>query len=162
MAWFAVVVTPGVGYAPLFPALVLMGAGSALFFAPLAAITMGAVEPRDQGQASGTVNTIRELAVVLGVAALGVAFAAQGGYSSAGEFIAGFVPSMWLAAALAASGALVAMALPGAVPAPDMSSKWRAGSGSRETTTPQISSSPASAHSDGTNEPDDVRVTAIR
>ena len=162
MAWFALVVTPGVGYAPLFPALVLMGAGSALFFAPLAAITMGAVEPSDQGQASGTVNTIRELAVVIGVAALGVAFAARGGYSSAGEFIAGFVPSMWVAAALAASGALVAITLPGPVPPPDMSSKWRAGSGSRETTTPQTSSSPASTHNDGTNEPDDVRVTSIR
>ena len=162
MAWFAPGRHAGVGYAPLFTALVLMGAGSALFFAPLAAITMGAVAPSDQGQASGTVNTIRELAVVIGVAALGVAFAARGGYSSAGELIAGFVPSGWPAAALAANGALVAMTLPGAVPAPDFSSKWRAGSGSRETTTPQISSSPARAHSDGTNEPDDVRVTAIR
>jgi EmrB/QacA subfamily drug resistance transporter len=162
MAWFASAVTPGVGYAPLWPPLVLMGAGSALFFAPLAAITMGAVEPHDQGQASGTLNTVRELAVVLGVAVLGAVFAARGGYSSAGEFVAGFVPSMWLASALAASGALVTITLPGAVPPPDMSSKWRAGSGRRETTTPQISNSPASAHSDGTNEPDEVRVTAIR
>jgi len=154
LAWFAVVVTPGVGYSSLLPPLALMGAGSALFFAPLAATTLGAVDPRDHGQASGTVHTIREVAVVLGVASVGVVFAARGGYSSSTAFIAGFVPSMWLGAALAGIGAMVAWALP--------SARWCAGSGSRETTTPQTSNSPASTHSDGTNEPDDVRVTAIR
>lgn len=61
---------------------------------------------------SGTVHTIREVAVVLGVALLGVVFAASGGYSSSRAFIPGFVPAMWMGAALAAVGAVVAWALP--------------------------------------------------
>jgi MFS family permease len=112
LSWLALVVAPGVAYRTLLPGLVLMGTGSALFFAPLAAATMGAVAPHDRGQASGTVHTIRELAVVLGVALLGLVFAAQGGYDSSTQFIEGFVPAMRLAAALAAIGAAVAFVLP--------------------------------------------------
>jgi EmrB/QacA subfamily drug resistance transporter len=112
LAWFALAVVPGVGYPTLVPPLVLMGAGSAVFFAPLAAATLGAVAPHEHGQASGTVHTFREVAVVLGVAALGLVFARYGGYSSPARFVAGFVPAMRLAAVLAAVGVVVALVLP--------------------------------------------------
>lgn len=113
LAWLAAVVTPAVNYAMLVPALVLMGTGSALFFAPLAAATLGAVAAHEQGQASGAVNVIREVAVVLGVAALGVVFTAHGGgYTSRAQFVTGFVPAMRLGAVLAAVGAAAAFALP--------------------------------------------------
>ena len=49
----------------------MLGAGSALFFAPMAATVLGAVTPHEQGQASGAATAVRELAVVLGIAVLG-------------------------------------------------------------------------------------------
>jgi hypothetical protein len=83
-----------------------------VFFAPLTTAMLSAVAPEEQGQASGAATAIRELAVVLGVAGLGLVFAGHGGYTSRADFTAGFVPAMWLAAGLAAAGLLAAVALP--------------------------------------------------
>jgi len=106
LGWLAAVVTPAVSYGFLVPALVLAGAGSALFFAPLASAMLSAVAPEEHGQASGAANAIRELAVVFGVAVLGLVFAGHGGYASRTDFVHGFVPAIWLAAGLAAVGVL--------------------------------------------------------
>ena len=43
--------------------------------APLTAAILSAVEPREQGQASGAAAAIREVAVVIGVTGLGLVFA---------------------------------------------------------------------------------------
>lgn len=43
---------------------------------------------------------------------LGLVFAGHGGYASRADFTAGFVPAMWLAAAVAAAGLLAAVSLP--------------------------------------------------
>jgi MFS family permease len=83
-----------------------------VFFAPLATAMLSAVAPEEQGQASGAATAIRELAVVFGVAVLGLVFAGHGGYASRADFTAGFVPAMWLAAGLAAAGLLAAVSLP--------------------------------------------------
>jgi hypothetical protein len=88
------------------------GAGAAVFFAPLATAMLSAVTPEEQGQASGAATAIRELAVVFGVAGLGLVFAGHGGYASRADFAGGFVAAMWLAAGLAAAGVLAAVALP--------------------------------------------------
>ena len=53
LAELASVVAPGVAYVALVPGMAAMGAGSALFFAPVAATVLGAVAPTEQGQASG-------------------------------------------------------------------------------------------------------------
>jgi hypothetical protein len=108
----AAVTGPDVAYVLLVPAMIMMGGGSALFFAPVAAAVLGAVAPHEQGQASGIATVVREIAVVLGVAVLAAVFAAHGDLGSPARFIAGVVPAMWLAAALAAAGVLVALALP--------------------------------------------------
>ena len=50
--------------------------------------------------------------MVAGVAVLSLVFTAHGGYASRRDFTSGFVPAMWLAAALAAAGVLAAVALP--------------------------------------------------
>jgi EmrB/QacA subfamily drug resistance transporter len=112
LAWLALVARPGVDYGLLLPALVLMGAGAALFFAPLATVTLGAVAPPEHGIASGTTTAVRELAVVLGVAVLGSVFARFGGFGSPEQFAAGFAAALGVAAALAAAAGLAALALP--------------------------------------------------
>jgi EmrB/QacA subfamily drug resistance transporter len=111
-AWLALVVRPGVGYAELLPALILMGAGLPLFWAPIANASLGAALPQEQGQASGVATAVRELAIVFGVAVLASTFAAHGDYASPPGFVAGFVPAMWLATGLVTAGVLVASALP--------------------------------------------------
>ena len=112
LGWLAAVVTSAVPYVFLVPPLVLAGTGSAVFFAPLATAMLSAVAPEEHGQASGAATAIRELAAVFGVAVLGLVFAGHGGYASRADFVAGFVPAMWLAAGLAAAGVLAAVALP--------------------------------------------------
>ena len=114
LGWLAAVVTPDVPYGLLVAPLALAGAGVAVFFAPLTTAMLSAVTPEEQGQASGAATAIRELAVVFGVAVLGLVFAGHGGYASRADFTAGFVPAMWLAAGLTAAGVLAAVALPGA------------------------------------------------
>jgi MFS family permease len=112
LGWLAAVVTPDVPYGLLVAPLALAGAGAAVFFAPLTTAMLSAVRPQEHGQASGAATAIRELAVVFGVAVLGLVFAGHGGYASRADFTAGFGPAMWLAAALAAAGVLAAVALP--------------------------------------------------
>ena len=111
-AGLAAVTAPGVAYAALVAPLLLMGAGSGLFFAPVAAAVLGAVPPHEHGAASGVSTTVRELAVVLGVTVLGAVFAAHGDLGSPARTLAGVAPALWLAAALAAAGIPVALALP--------------------------------------------------
>ena len=118
LGWLAATVTPTVSYGYLVPPLVLAGAGSALFFAPLASAMLSAVPAEEHGQASGAATAIRELAAASGVAVLGLVFAEHGGYASPADFVDGFVPAMWLAAGLAAGGLLAAAALPRAAARP--------------------------------------------
>jgi EmrB/QacA subfamily drug resistance transporter len=112
LGWLAAAVRPDVSYGLLIAPLVLAGAGAAVFFAPVASATLSSVAPEEHGQASGAATAIRELAVVLGVAVLGLVFAGHGGYASRQDFVHGFVPAMWLGAGLAAAGVLAAAALP--------------------------------------------------
>jgi hypothetical protein len=107
--WLAAFTRPGVGYAVLLPALIMVGAGLPLFWAPIANASLSAARPDEQGQASGTATAVRELAIVLGVAVLASIFAAHGSYATPMGFIAGFRPAMWLAAGLATAGLLVTL-----------------------------------------------------
>ena len=91
-------------YPALVPALVAIGAGSGLFFAPVAAAVLAAVGPDDHGRAAGVAGATRELAAVLGVALLGAVLAGHPG-------VAGMRTAMGIGAALAASGALAALAI---------------------------------------------------
>ena len=118
LAWLAAVTAPDIAYGLLVPAMLLMGGGSALFFAPVAATVLGAVAPPEQGRASGVATAAREVGVVVGVAALASVFAGHGDLGSPARFVAGVVPAFWLAAALAASGVLATLALPSPRAAP--------------------------------------------
>jgi EmrB/QacA subfamily drug resistance transporter len=113
LGWIAAMVSVTVDYALLVPGLVLSGVGMGLFFAPTAAIVLGAVHREEEGKASGVNNTIREIGGVFGVAVLASVFSANGGYASPDTFVAGLTPALWVGTAVVALGAVAALALPG-------------------------------------------------
>ena len=84
----------------------------ALFFAPVANVVLSSVLPREQGQASGANNAIRELGGVFGVAVLASVFSSYGGYESGTTFVDGLGPAVWAGAAVVALGALAALLIP--------------------------------------------------
>ena len=59
------------------PALLVCGLGIGCIFSPMSNMTMGSVEPRLAGTASGIFNTSRQVGGVLGSAAIGVLLQAQ-------------------------------------------------------------------------------------
>jgi EmrB/QacA subfamily drug resistance transporter len=112
LGWLAAVSTPTVPYSQLVPAFVVSGIGMALFFAPVANVVLSAVLPREEGQASGANNAIRELGGVFGVAVLASVFSSYGGYESGQAYVDGLVPAVWVGAVVVALGALAALLLP--------------------------------------------------
>jgi EmrB/QacA subfamily drug resistance transporter len=112
LGWLAAVSTPTVPYAQLVPAFVVSGIGMALFFAPVANVVLSAVLPREEGQASGANNAIRELGGVFGVAVLASVFSSYGGYESGQAYVDGLVPAVWVGAVVVALGALAALLIP--------------------------------------------------
>jgi MFS family permease len=84
----------------------------ALFFAPVANVVLSAVLLREEGQASGANNAIRELGGVFGVAVLASVFTSYGGYQSGQAFVDGLVPALWIGAVVVALGAAAALFIP--------------------------------------------------
>jgi EmrB/QacA subfamily drug resistance transporter len=89
LMWLAACASPSSGYARIALGLLLVGAGNAAFAAPVASAALGAVRPVEQGQASGAMTALRELAGVFGVTVLAAAFAGAGGFGSPERFAAG-------------------------------------------------------------------------
>ncbi len=112
LGWLATVSTPTVPYAELVPAFVISGIGMALFFAPVANVVLSAVLPREEGQASGANNAIRELGGVFGVAVLASVFSSYGGYESGQAFVDGLGPAVWVGAVVVGLGAVAALFIP--------------------------------------------------
>jgi EmrB/QacA subfamily drug resistance transporter len=112
LAWLGAVMTPTVAYSSLVPGFVVSGIGMALFFAPVANVVLGAVLPREEGQASGANNAIREAGGVFGVAVLASVFGRYGGYESGQSFVDGLTPAIYVGAIVVFAGALAALAIP--------------------------------------------------
>jgi EmrB/QacA subfamily drug resistance transporter len=112
LIWIASVSTPTVPYAELVTPFVLSGVGMALFFAPVANVVLGAVLPKEEGQASGATNAIRELGGVFGVAVLASIFASYGGYQTSATFSDGLNVAVYVGGAIVAVGALAAFFIP--------------------------------------------------
>jgi EmrB/QacA subfamily drug resistance transporter len=122
LAWIAAVTGPATAFASLVVPFAMAGVGMALVFAPSASALLSVVTPAQAGQASGTNNAIREVGGVFGVAVVSTIFSGAGSFGSAQAFVDGFTPAVWVGAAVVATGALTALALPrraraGAVPA---------------------------------------------
>jgi EmrB/QacA subfamily drug resistance transporter len=113
LGWFAMILSPDVSYLAQLPALIISGAGMALFIAPATSLVMSSVTPGEQGIASGANNALREVGGSLGVAVLGSIFAAQGGYGSGEQFVDGLTPALWVGAAILTVALGAALMLPG-------------------------------------------------
>jgi len=112
LGWMASMASVGESYVSLIGPFILAGVGMALVFAPSANAVLASVRTDQAGQASGATNAIRELGGVLGISVLATVFTGHGGYVSPQAFVSGLVPSMWVGAAVLATGALTAAALP--------------------------------------------------
>jgi MFS family permease len=117
MGWIAVVADTDTAYLELLPALVIGGVGVTMAMPAAQKAVVGAVQPREIGQASGAFMMLRILGGVFGVAVTVAVFAGSGGYASAEEFGAGFAAAMAAVAAVAIVGMLVALGMPGKRPA---------------------------------------------
>jgi EmrB/QacA subfamily drug resistance transporter len=111
--WMGLVATPTIAYRDLVAPFIIAGVGMALFFAPMANIVLSAVRRREEGQASGANNAIRELGGVFGVAVLAAVFAHVGGYGSPQTFVDGMNAAILIGAGVVALGALAAFLIPG-------------------------------------------------
>jgi EmrB/QacA subfamily drug resistance transporter len=118
MAWIALVARVGLPYWQLVAPLLLAGCGVSMAIPATMSAVMTAVPPAAIGQASGTLNTLRQLGGVFGVAICAAVFAARGHYASPATFVAGFGPAMAACAGLALLGAAAGLVIPGRRPAP--------------------------------------------
>ncbi|HKN92930.1 MAG TPA: DHA2 family efflux MFS transporter permease subunit [Thermoleophilaceae bacterium] len=112
LAWLASATSPTVAYIHLVPGFVMAGAGMALVFAPAANTVLGAVRPKQAGQASGATNALRELGGVLGISVLATVFSGSGGYLSPQDYVDGLIPAITVGSAVLFAGALVALLVP--------------------------------------------------
>jgi EmrB/QacA subfamily drug resistance transporter len=108
-AGFAGVALAGSSYAGLVLALFVAGVGISMTLPTIPTAILGAVEPAENGMASGVTNMTQRLGAVFGIAVGVAVFSAQGGLESAAAVTDGFRPAMAVAAAgFALIGALVA------------------------------------------------------
>jgi len=112
LAWLGLVSSTTVEYGALIVPFIISGIGMGLFFAPMANVTLSAVKPQEEGQASGASNAIRELGGVFGVAILAAVFARGGSFQSPQAFVDGMVPAVLIGAVVVAIGAVAAFAIP--------------------------------------------------
>jgi len=71
MGWIALIATPSTNWPSLLAPLVVAGLGLGCIFAPLITVAMRNIDPRMAGAASGVLNTVRQVGLVIGTAAVG-------------------------------------------------------------------------------------------
>jgi EmrB/QacA subfamily drug resistance transporter len=109
LGWIAFLTSTSVTYPSLIPAFVLSGIGMGLFFVPVATVVFGSVSLAEQGVASGTNNSFRELGGTMGIAVLGSIFSAAGGFGSKAAFVDGIRPALFVGTIVLGLGALAAL-----------------------------------------------------
>ena len=112
LSWIAAVTSPTVAYAELVGPFIISGIGMAMFWAPVANVVLGAVRRDEEGKASGTQNSIRELGGVFGVAVLASVWSHYGSYASGQSFVDGMIPAVWIGAGVVAAGAVASFLIP--------------------------------------------------
>jgi EmrB/QacA subfamily drug resistance transporter len=111
--WMGLSIRPDAPYTHLIGAFLMAGVGMGLTFSPVSTMALASVSADERGVASGTSNTIRELGVAAGVAALASIFTTFGSFASHQSFVDGLRPAVLVGAAIVAVGAVVALFLPG-------------------------------------------------
>jgi EmrB/QacA subfamily drug resistance transporter len=121
LAWIALIARTALPYEDLIAPLILAGSGASVAIPATMSAVMTRVPPTAIGQASGTLNMLRQLGGVFGIAVCAAVFAARGGYASPAQFTTGFGPAMGACAGLALLGAVAGLLIPArrrAAPAP--------------------------------------------
>jgi EmrB/QacA subfamily drug resistance transporter len=71
MGWIALIAAPGSSWPAFMAPLVVAGLGMGCIFAPMVTVAMRNIDPRMAGAASGVLNTVRQVGLVIGTAAVG-------------------------------------------------------------------------------------------
>src|SRR5579864_4097574 len=71
MGWIALIAQPDTSWPVFVAPLVVAGLGMGCIFAPMVTVAMRNIEPRMAGAASGVLNTVRQVGLVIGTAAVG-------------------------------------------------------------------------------------------
>src|SRR6516162_941334 len=71
MAWLALVAHPDSSWPTFVAPLIVAGIGMGCIFAPMVTVAMRNIDPRVAGAASGVLNTIRQVGLVIGTATVG-------------------------------------------------------------------------------------------
>jgi EmrB/QacA subfamily drug resistance transporter len=71
MGWLALIAHPDSGWLSFLAPLVVAGLGMGCIFAPMVTVAMRNIDPRMAGAASGVLNTVRQVGLVIGTATVG-------------------------------------------------------------------------------------------
>jgi EmrB/QacA subfamily drug resistance transporter len=71
MGWIALIAQPDSSWTVFVAPLIVAGLGMGCIFAPMVTVGMRNIEPRMAGAASGVLNTVRQVGLVIGTAAVG-------------------------------------------------------------------------------------------
>jgi EmrB/QacA subfamily drug resistance transporter len=71
MGWLALIARPDSSWQSFLAPLILAGLGMGCVFAPLITVAMRNIQPQMAGAASGVLNTVRQVGLVIGTAAVG-------------------------------------------------------------------------------------------
>ena len=71
MGWLALIATPTSSWQSFLAPLIVAGFGMGCVFAPLVTTAMRNIEPQMAGAASGVLNTVRQVGLVIGTATVG-------------------------------------------------------------------------------------------
>jgi len=118
LTWIALIARTGLPYWELVAPLLVAGCGASIAIPATMSTVMTSVPPAAIGQASGVLNTLRQLGGVFGIAICAAVFASRGHYASPVTFVAGFGPAMGACAGLALLGAAAGLVIPGRAPVP--------------------------------------------
>jgi EmrB/QacA subfamily drug resistance transporter len=110
-AWIVSLAGTSRGYADYVPALILAGVGISMALPSVTAAGLNAAPPRLLGKAAGTLNTLQQFGVVVGIAVVTAVFNSTGSLASPAEVTHGYRPAMTLAAGLSLLGAVAALGM---------------------------------------------------
>jgi EmrB/QacA subfamily drug resistance transporter len=71
MGWLALAAQPNSGWLVFLAPLIVAGLGMGCIFAPMVTVAMRNIDPRMAGAASGVLNTVRQVGLVIGTATVG-------------------------------------------------------------------------------------------
>jgi MFS family permease len=71
MGWLALIAHPASSWPTFVAPLIVAGIGMGCIFAPMVTVAMRNIDPRMAGAASGVLNTVRQVGLVIGTAAVG-------------------------------------------------------------------------------------------